>query len=193
MIIAFFGDSFTEGTPNNVDDPDIWPNIVGKHFEATVHNEYHPGGSNHAIMRKVVHYLMKNKPDLIIVTWSHWNRSEIHYGEKAYQMQPKSKSFPSKLIRQHYNNMDMNQQHQDWVDKVWIVDQLLKNKISHFQWCAFPREMKYNMSFVPENWMPSALMELMEDHTPCGHPTKIGHKKIAEVVIDHLHSKQIVL
>ena len=34
MIIAFFGDSFTEGTPNSVDDPDIWPNIVGKHFEA---------------------------------------------------------------------------------------------------------------------------------------------------------------
>ena len=120
-------------------------NIVGSPLEDKFINELSKKNFHHALncnLEKNINFLkvdklqeqLKNKPDLIIVTWSHWNRSEIHYGEKVYQMQPKSKSFPSKLIRQHYNNMDMNQQHQDWVDKVWIVDQLLKNKISHFQW-----------------------------------------------------------
>ena len=82
MTIAFFGDSFTEGTPFRTDDPDIWPNLVAKHFYMKADNQFVPGGSNHAILRNLVHY-MRNNADVeaIIVTWSHWNRSEVHQGE----------------------------------------------------------------------------------------------------------------
>jgi hypothetical protein len=196
MTIAFFGDSFTQGTPFRTDDPDIWPNLVAKHFYMKADNQFVAGGSNHAILRNLVHYMRKNADvDAIIVTWSHWNRSEVHHGEIVYQMQPNGNSFPGKFINQWYKDMNTDVQFQDWVDKTWIVDKLLKNKIPHFQWCAFPDERKRTRNYDPENWLPTSILDVVDGvgNTPCGHPTKEGHKIIAECVIEHLQKKQILL
>lgn len=188
MKIVFFGDSYTEGTPFPTKDPYIWPNLLGRKFRAKVDNQYHPGGSNHAILRKFCRYFQNNTADVAIIMWSHWLRNEIQMGEKVYQIQPSNDSFPADFTRKFYGNRNEQLDWEDFLDKIWIVDKICP--IPHIQGCCFPLYKDFDK---PKNWFPYSMFDMALNMTPCGHPQKNGHKNIYELMARHLQKNKIVL
>ena len=188
MRIAFFGDSYTEGTPFQTTDPEIWPNLIGKHLNAEVDNQYASGGSNRAIFRNICRYFQNNTCDLAIVMWSHYMRNEIHVNEEVYQIQPNSTSFPDKFVKKYYRDQNENAHWHDFIDHIWAVEKIIT--VPHFQGCCFPLEKPLDK---PKNWFTLSMWEMMGPSTPCGHPEKFGHKNIYEYMVKHLQRCNLML
>ena len=188
MKIVVFGDSYTEGAPFPIHDPKIWPNLLGKKYNAEVDNQHVKGGSNHAILRNFCRYFQNNTADFAIIMWSHWMRNEIMMDEKIYQIQPATTSFPANFVKKYYANRSEQIDWQDFLDKIWIVDKICP--VPHFQGCCFPLYQDFGK---PKNWFPFTMWELSLQMTPCGHPQKIGHKNIYEHMVKHLQRCNFML
>lgn len=80
MTLYVNGDSHSYGI--NLKDSDKFANIVGAQFDLPVDNHAHVGASNARILRTTREYLEQgNRPALIIIGWSTWEREEwLHNG-----------------------------------------------------------------------------------------------------------------
>jgi len=187
MKIAFFGDSYTQGTPYPTDYEKIWPNIIANHYGAEADNQYVAGGSNQAILRNFCRYFQTQTCDLAIIMWSHWSRNEIHIDEKVIQIQPASQSFKLGFVENYYKNRNEDVDWLDFLDKIWICENICPTKI--IQGCCFALEKDFQK---PNSWFDNNMHDLAMKKTPCGHPHLSEHKSIARKFINHIDKNNLL-
>ena len=86
--------------------------------------------SNDRIVRTTKEYLKDNKPDLIIIGWSNWEREEWHYNNIYWQINGMTwhHDWPKELLDRHKEwvlNLNHNQKLREWHYKIWEFHQEL--------------------------------------------------------------------
>jgi hypothetical protein len=83
-MIYFNGDSHTHGIELNAEQR--FSNIVACYFNHSVINDAKIGASNDRILRTTKQYLETNKPDLIVIGWTSWEREEWNHQGQYYDV-----------------------------------------------------------------------------------------------------------
>ena len=153
MIIYVNGDSHTAGAEavNSFafanDDPQYkylgrlphpdnlfvsYGNILAKNLSAELYCDAESASSNDRIIRTTRHYLKNNRPDLIVIGWSTWEREEWLYEGQYWQINAGGigDDWPD-AIKQQYkhwvNNIDHKQKAQEAQEKIWALHQELSD------------------------------------------------------------------
>ena len=105
-------------------------NILAKNLSAELYCDAESASSNDRIIRTTKHYLRNNKPDLIVIGWSTWEREEWLYEGQYWQINAGGigNDWPD-AIKQQYkhwvNNIDHKQKQQNAEEKIWALHQEL--------------------------------------------------------------------
>jgi hypothetical protein len=105
-------------------------NILAKDLSAELYCDAESASSNDRIIRTTRHYLKNNRPDLIVIGWSTWEREEWLYEGQYWQINAGGvgDDWPD-AIKQQYkhwiNNIDHEQKEQEAEEKIWALHQEL--------------------------------------------------------------------
>ena len=105
-------------------------NVLAKNLSAELYCDAESASSNDRIIRTTKHYLKTNRPDLIVIGWSTWEREEWLYEEQYWQINAGGvgNDWPD-AIKQQYkhwvNNIDHEQKQQESEEKIWVLHQEL--------------------------------------------------------------------
>lgn len=144
-MIYFNGDSHTLGielTPGQ-----RFSDIVARHFNQNAINDAKVGASNSRILRTSKQYLQTNRPKLVIIGWSTWEREEWEYQGNYYDVNSSGHdSLPDELALQY---------------KSWVLEQNENSlKIKSNQW----HNQIYNFHLeLLENNQPHLFFNCMYD------------------------------
>ena len=83
-MIYFNGDSHTYGI--DLDPAQRFSNLVAQQFDRLLVNDAKVGASNTRIIRTTKQYLENNKPDLLVIGWTTWEREEWEYQGQYYDV-----------------------------------------------------------------------------------------------------------
>jgi hypothetical protein len=145
-------------------------NILAKNLSAELYCDAESASSNDRIIRTTKHYLKNNRPDLIVIGWSTWEREEWLYEGQYWQINAGGvgNDWPD-AIKQQYkhwvNNIDHQQKKREAEEKIWALHQelagiphLFFNSYSaleftkHLEWghnYLYP----YNNNYTYYNWL----------------------------------------
>ncbi len=107
-------------------------NILAKNLSAELYCDAESASSNDRIIRTTKHYLKNNRPDLIVIGWSTWEREEWLYEGQYWQINAGGvgDDWPD-AIKQQYkhwiNNIDHQQKEQEAHEKIWALHQELSD------------------------------------------------------------------
>ena len=99
-------------------------NVLAKNLSAELYCDAESASSNDRIIRTTRHYLKNNRPDLIVIGWSTWEREEWLYEGQYWQINAGGvgDDWPA-AIKQQYkhwvNNIDHKQKEQESHEKIW--------------------------------------------------------------------------
>ena len=105
-------------------------NILAKNLSAGLYCDAESASSNDRIIRTTRHYLKNNRPDLIVIGWSTWEREEWLYEGQYWQINAGGvgNDWPD-AVKQQYkhwiNNIDHRQKEQEAEEKIWALHQEL--------------------------------------------------------------------
>lgn len=127
MILLANGCSFTEGY--DLDDPmKSWPFQLASKLNYNVVNLALGGASNDRIFRTTIEYLnTHNKPDLIVIGWTGFNRAELSSADGMYLRLTNNRCLPDTLEL----DKDLTNIH-----KFWFVN-LHNEYISYRNWIHY--------------------------------------------------------
>ena len=161
MILYVNGDSHSAGAEavNSFsfaqDDPRLWQDIwfnkphpdnlavsygqlLANKLDAEFVCDAIPAGSNDRIIRTTREYLKTNKPDIIIIGWTSWEREEWFNDDDKFWYQVNASgidSVPEKWIDKYKNfvlNVDWKQKEIHWHEEIWNFHLELSNlKLPH--------------------------------------------------------------
>ena len=107
-----------------------YSNILAQSLSAELYCDAESASSNDRIIRTTRHYLKNNRPDLIVIGWSTWEREEWLYEGQYWQVNAGGigDDWPD-AIKQQYkhwiNNIDHQQKEQEAHEKIWALHQEL--------------------------------------------------------------------
>lgn len=131
-------------------------NLIAKKLNATLHCHARSAGSNDRVMRTTKEYLQDNKPDLIIIGWSTWEREEWYNKDDNtwYQVNGSGIDSVPKEWEQRYKefiiNIDWLQKTIEAHQKIWEFHGFLTyKKIPHLFF-----NCDLTLSAIPEKNLP---------------------------------------
>ena len=107
-------------------------NVLAKNLSAELYCDAESASSNDRIIRTTKHYLRTNRPDLIVIGWSTWEREEWLYEGQYWQINAGGvgDDWPD-AVKQQYkhwvNNIDHKKKQQEAEEKIWALHQELTN------------------------------------------------------------------
>jgi hypothetical protein len=136
-MIYVNGDSHSIGL--GVDPGKSFAGLVAQHFNLELVNHAKVGASNQRIIRTTREFLAQNKPTLVLIGWSTWEREEWQYQGQYYNVNSSGHSgLPEELktrykqwvAEQTVDTVDIKSQH--WHQKIYQLHQELEDQnISH--------------------------------------------------------------
>jgi len=137
VILYANGDSHTDGMDLKPHQKFI--NIVAEHYKINLINDAIPGASNKRIHRTTKEYLETNRPDLIIIGWSSWEREEWVHDNTYYNVNSSGVSkIPADLEIRYkewvaeQNDITLNEKSKHWHDIIYNFHlTLTESKIPH--------------------------------------------------------------
>jgi hypothetical protein len=206
------GDSFTFGT--GVQSNNTWPSLLAKQLNYELVNDAVPGSSNHRIVRTTLDFLSKHKPNLVVIAWSSYLRTE----------------WPSQaLVPQHIHNVDYNDRpiiqvqpnytkyHKDDhgfvelfyknINKEWLIDNYLNQilllqsflKCSKIQYVFVNALDNFDQDFYRKpksklvtgeflGWPNQCFNQWFNasQRLPDGHLNEQGHLYLTEMILNHV-------
>jgi hypothetical protein len=107
-------------------------NILAKNLSAELYCDAESASSNDRIIRTTKHYLENNRPDLIVIGWSTWEREEWLYDGQYWQINAGGvgDDWPTAIKQQYKHwirNIDYHQKQQQEHNKIWQLHQELEN------------------------------------------------------------------
>ena len=105
-------------------------NVLAKNLSAELYCDAESASSNDRIIRTTKHYLRTNRPDLIVIGWSTWERKEWVYDGQYWQINAGGvgNDWPD-AVKQQYkhwvNNIDHKKKQQEAEEKIWALHQEL--------------------------------------------------------------------
>lgn len=208
------GDSFTYGT--GVDSQDTWPSLLAQRLGMDLVNDAVPGGSNDRIVRTSLDFMTRHRPDLVVIAWSSFLRTEWpsrqlepqHLHEMDFDQRP--------IIQVQPNYIKYRSQDQDRIDdyyKVlnidWAIDRYLNqvlllqsylnyskiryvfvNALDNYQaghYAKNPKASCIEPDFL--GWPAECFNQWFtkEQRLPDGHLNNIGHRLLAEKLYEHVN------
>jgi hypothetical protein len=136
-MIYFNGDSHTYGI--DLDPEQRFSNLVAQHFDHQLINSAKIGASNTRILRTTKQYLETNKPDLVVIGWSTWEREEWKHRGQYYDVNSSGHDVLPEELETQYKSW-VSEQNEDtlkiksdyWHNQIYNFHlALLKNKQSH--------------------------------------------------------------
>ena len=104
--------------------------VLAKNLSAELYCDAESASSNDRIIRTTNHYLKNNRPDLIVIGWSTWEREEWLYEGQYWQVNAGGigDDWPD-TVKQQYkpwiNSIDHKQKEQEAQEKIWVLHQEL--------------------------------------------------------------------
>lgn len=125
--------------------------VIADNFNADLYCEAESASCNSRIIRTTREYLEKHTPDLIIIGWSEWGRTEYLYQGRHWQIAGHGigKDWPQELLNWHKEwivNSNYHQQVIECHETIWQFHQEIINIPHIFFNCfsAFTQVNKYN-------------------------------------------------
>jgi hypothetical protein len=117
MILYVNGDSHSHG--NNVKNRSkTFASLLAQALDFELVNSAKSGASNDRIIRTTRDYLLDNRPDLVIIGWSTWEREEWEYQGQFYDVNSYHGAIPESLITKYKN---------------WVIEQTSETLIKKSQ------------------------------------------------------------
>lgn len=145
-------------------------NILAKNLSAELYCDAESASSNDRIIRTTKHYLKNNRPDLIVIGWSTWEREEWLYEGQYWQINAGGvgDDWPD-AIKQQYKHwiktIDHQQKEREAQEKIWALHQeladiphlffnsyLALNFTTHYDW-AHNYLYPYNDNYTYYHWL----------------------------------------
>lgn len=205
-MIYVNGDSHSHGV--NIPKELRYSNIVADYFGLPLINESQIGASNQYILRTSQNFLDNNKPGLVIIGWTTWEREEWEFNGQFYNVNSSGHDQLPAELELKYKNWVLKQdsktlatKSQYWHDKIWHFHQSLSNIPHVFFNCMYNffgvnDEHNWNNKFVgPYNNSLSYYWYLKN----CGyqaddwyHYGTDGHARWAKLLIDHIKQHNLL-
>lgn len=107
-------------------------NVLAKNLSAELYCDAESASSNDRIIRTTKHYLRTNRPDLIIIGWSTWEREEWFYEGQYWQINAGGVGYDwPKPCQDKYQDwvagLDFKYTQEQTHEKIWAFHQELKD------------------------------------------------------------------
>lgn len=177
MILYVNGDSHSYGT--DAGGPKFsYGQHLADHLGAEFVCQAKPGGSNPRIIRTTRAYLKNNKPDLIVIGWSTWDREEWEYNGYYFDVNGSgldTQAWPTSTpdeIRQRYKQWVVTTAI-EWYEAEVRAHQLIKEfhyeleqlEIPHLFFNCFSYFNQIPFDWVESNWGNNYVKPYDEDFT----------------------------
>lgn len=208
------GDSFTYGT--GVEHSNTWAYLLSQRLGINLVNDAVPGSSNDRIVRTTLDSLAKYNPELVIIAWSSFLRTEwssmqlepMHLHEMDFdsrpiiQVQPnydKYRAADRERIRSYYESLNLDWAMDRYLNQVLLLQSYLKDsKIRYVFVNALDNYSKefYDKSKKSTNvgneflgWPDQCFNQWFtkEQRLPDGHLNELGHRALAEKLYKHVN------
>ena len=145
-------------------------NILAKNLSAELYCDAESASSNDRIIRTTRHYLKNNRPDLIVLGWSTWEREEWLYEGQYWQVNAGGigDDWPD-AIKQQYKHwiktIDHQQKERESQEKIWALHQelidiphlffnsyLALNFTTHYDW-GYNYLYPYDDNYTYYHWL----------------------------------------
>ena len=155
-----------------------YSNILAKNLSAELYCDAESASSNDRIIRTTRHYLKNNRPDLIVVGWSTWEREEWLYEGQYWQINAGGigDDWPD-AVKQQYkhwiNNINHQQKETEAHEKIWALHQELAD-IPHLFFNSY-----LALDFTKHrDWKNSYLHPYDDNHTYYHWLSNQGYKTV---------------
>lgn len=215
MLLFTVGDSFTYGEELTHRDKDAWPVLVAKHLGYKLVNQGSPGTSCDYAVKQTVKAVSRMRPDLVIVAWSSAGRMEFADDGGAFDIWPGSnleiwnhrhQGHRKELVKYitRYNNT--NWEYRRWLRNCVLLQSFLKQENVAYRFVNTFDNLVYGNKYIEDSveytslldtknfigWPDKGFIDWIEGSPkgPNGHPLELGHKRIAEKIIDNLNMEE---
>jgi len=183
-------------------------NLLSKKLNTTLICEAEAASSNDRIIRTTTQYLENNKPDIIVIGWSTWEREEWYNDEDKiwYQVNCSGIDQVPKKWAQRYKDYILNINWQEKTnlahEQIWNFHMLLKNKnIPHLFFNTFNYfftnsnnkvrdQFNWELNYIQPYNKDMTFVEYLKNqhckHNSVHHFGPDGHEKWAEFLLPHL-------
>jgi len=193
-----------------------WPTKLGALLNATVINRGMGGASNSLIIKRAITTTFEKNSDIIIVAWSNPVRSELvdEKGVFAYWPGRNTSIIVNKdredFIKAHtvYETENLYKwAHRRWLRDIILLQNLFKAQNQKYIMIQSHGSQYYNQKWLVESdlhcdlannidttflpgWPLNGIVEWIEDDTrlPNGHPSEIGHQRVAEKLNEYIRN-----
>jgi hypothetical protein len=203
MRLLTVGDSFTYG--EELVDPQVsaWPYLIGKKLSYDVINLAKPGSGNSRMVRHAVEQI--NNYDMIIIAWSHFDRTELADENGVYDLWPGCSINPHKeyspwrsevidYYTKHYNDQYLYNQ---YLIYIILIQQYLKlNNKKYLMLDAFGNNNYRKNNGISTQidskyyigWPNETMMEWTygTPQGPGGHFLEQGHAIVADKINEYI-------
>ena len=206
MKLLAVGDSFTRGDElTNL--AYAWPDLLAQQLNCSLTNLGAGGASNTKILSNAVEHISEH--DIIVVAWSHFDRTELADEDGVYDLWPGRVNIPN--VNKFPWRKSIGDYNSRYHNDTYLYKQYLINVIL-FQSLAQVNNKKYVMldafgnnvelrnnkefsSFVKQidtryfiGWPNETMMEWVGNAPkgPRGHFLEFGHKQVADKIYEHI-------
>jgi len=206
------GDSFTFGT--GVKEQNSWPTLLAKNLNFDLVNEAMPGGSNYRIVRKTLDFLSVHRPQLVVIAWSSYLRTEFssqnscpagvnnldYNGQPIIQVQPNYNKYHKHdigVVESFYKTANQEWLMDNYLNQVLLLQSYLKcSKIQHVfvnaldnydrEFYRRPKSKLVTGEFL--GWPNQCFNQWFDasQRLPDGHLNEQGHVRLMEMLLDHV-------
>lgn len=207
-MIYFNGDSHTNGY--GVELNQRYSHHVATYFNHASENHSQGGASNQRILRTTREYLQTQRPDLIVIGWTTWEREEWTFNNQFYNVNSSGyDALPAELEEEY--RLWVSKQNEDslkiksdyWHNEIWKFHQELSDKsINHvFFNCMYnffdvDNQHNWNHSFIGPYDNNMSYYWYLQSHgyttDHLYHYKSDGHKQWATVLIDFIESNKLL-
>lgn len=153
-MIYFNGDSHTYGI--DLDPMQRFSDLVARHFNHTLVNDAMIGASNTRILRTTRQYLKMNRPNLVVIGWTTWEREEWEYqgqyfnvNSSGYHGLPEELELRYKTWVSNQNEDSLKIKSDYWHNQIYNFHcELLENNQPHL----FFNCMYNFFDAIPQDW-----------------------------------------
>lgn len=206
------GDSFTFGT--GIQSNKAWPALLAKNLGYELVNDALPGGSNYRIVRTTIDFLSRHKPNLVIIAWSSYLRTEwpshslipqqasnLEYNDRPIiQVQPNYLKYQKgdiDSVDKFYRNISQEWLMDNYLNQVLLLQSFLKcskiqhvfvNALDNFDQDFYRRPKSKLVTGEFLGWPNQCFNQWFDasQRLPDGHLNEQGHLRLAEMLLDHV-------
>tara|TARA_B100000927_G_C16396605_1_gene441582 strand:- start:28 stop:654 length:627 start_codon:yes stop_codon:yes gene_type:complete len=205
MKIYFDGTSWTKGDCLENPLESRFSKIICDHYGAEEYNISKSGGCNRAIARNILEHNL-DEYDIFIIQMVNHNRTEW-YDEDQKKFRQVKTSMPhsfSKELKNYWNTYYEKIYHKEYGitdEKIYynLLRKTLQNKKHMIVTCARESYVPFDMDIsldlydnkkrhsIHKKWLENPPYPRLKNYlTTANHPNELGHKIIAEMLIDYL-------